>query len=377
MTSQHAWPEISRPGDVGLDEVLLGASDTAIREAAPEVHSLLVLRHGRLVWERYYPGVARDVIWGRVEDSGQPILTEPYPVGEDAWTVHNVKSVTKSLMSAVAGAAAAQGLLDLDGTLRTYLPEYVDKASDPAKGDISVRNLLMMRSGLDWQENEQITLDWLKSEDPVLFSMQEQGVVAAPGERWEYSTADTHLLGACMSRAAGRPLLELCNDLLFRPLGFTVDRWGRDTTGHEVGGSEAYLRPREMAAVGQLMLQRGRWHDVQVVPEEWVDLSTAPQPDVTPDFLREHARFELPPEFRTYRDGYGYLWWRTDFGAHRGFSAVGFGGQTITVVPDLDLVVVETLSTEIGLDEEMPPLERMTTPFRIIDDFVVPAALAG
>jgi CubicO group peptidase (beta-lactamase class C family) len=374
MTSDSAWPTVGRPRDVGLDEAVLAASDRAVREVAPEVHSLLVVRHGVLAWERYYPGQARDVIWGRLDESGQPVLTDFYPVAEDATTVHNVKSVTKSLMSAVAGASAAKGVLDLDATLRFYLPEYVDRASDPAKGDITIRNLLMMRSGLEWHENEQITVDWLESEDPLLFSMQEQQVVAPPGERWEYSTADTHLLGACMSRAAGRPLLRLCNEMLFEPLGFTVDRWGRDTTGHEVGGSEIYLRPREMAAVGQLFLQRGAWNGRQVIPPDWVELSTAPQPDVTADFLRENARFELPPDFRTYRDGYAYLWWRTDFGTHSGFSAVGFGGQTIAVVPDLDLVVVETTSTEIDM-EQMPPLERMTTPFRMIDDFVIPAIL--
>ena len=98
MPDPQTWPAVSTPRQVALDESLLVASDIAVRERAPELHSLLVLRHGELVWERYYPGLARDVIWGQIDDRGQPVLTEPYPVAVDASTVHNVKSVTKSLM---------------------------------------------------------------------------------------------------------------------------------------------------------------------------------------------------------------------------------------------------------------------------------------
>ena len=152
-----------------------------------------------------------------------------------------------------------------------------------------------------------------------------------PGRRFVYSTALTHIMSGILSRASGRSLLEFANHFLFGPLGIEGVQWKQDPKGYHYGGAELFMTPRDMAKVGVLFLNQGRWGGKQVVPGEWVRDST-----------RDHmAGIEAD-------DGYGYWWWR-DLNGDIGYKAAGWGGQRILVLPRWNMVVAATCADPGGL----------------------------
>jgi CubicO group peptidase (beta-lactamase class C family) len=198
--------------------------------------------------------------------------------------------------------------------------------TDDDKGGITLRDLLMMRSGLKWGEaNWQVIPLWESDLDQMqrILSLPLEN---PPGETWNYSTADAHLIGGILTRATGVSLLDYANAHLFEPLGITGVEWDTDSRGYNVGGSGLALTPREMAKFGYLYLNNGLWDGEQIVPAEWVALTTSTQDEET---------------------DYGYLWWRGErefFGGYPAFAALGYGGDMIFVYPELDLVAVAKTS---------------------------------
>lgn len=158
----------------------------------------------------------------------------------------------------------------------------------------------------------------------------------APGEVFAYSTLDAHLLSAVLAQVTGMSTLEFANQYLFGPLGSEATRWASDPQGYQIGGSELYLTPRDMAKVGYLYLRRGQWEGKQLIPEEYLQASTRTQ--VVPGIS-----VVIP-------DTYGYLWWISTVGPYASFYALGYGGQTIYVIPDLDVVLVTTARLDVPPD---------------------------
>jgi CubicO group peptidase (beta-lactamase class C family) len=158
-------------------------------------------------------------------------------------------------------------------------------------------------------------------------------LVITPGTQMEYSTGNTHLLSAVLSKAGRTSTWQFANEALATPLGFTLARWPQDPQGIYFGGNDMLLTPRQMLAFGELYLNRGRVKDRQIVPESWIARS-------------------FVPRARSYWSDqeYGYGWWMRDLGSHRAYYAWGFGGQYIFVVPSLDLVVVTTSSSTVAED---------------------------
>ena len=224
--------------------------------------SLLVLRHGEPVLERYFRG------------------SRPQQL-------HNLKSASKSVLGALAGIAAGEGLLDLDAPLVKLLPGRW--AEEEGKDSILVRHLLTMSSGLESTSFRSYG-SWVESRDWVRAAL-ERDLLAPPGTRFSYSTGNTHVLSAVLTKATGRSTLDYAREKLFEPLGIDRVSWAKDPRGIYVGGNNLAMRPRDMARFGQLYLDRGRWGDEQLVPWQWVDESTR-------------------PIARTWRGGgYGNLWW--------------------------------------------------------------------
>jgi CubicO group peptidase (beta-lactamase class C family) len=284
----------------GFDEAL------AVAKGLPRLHSLLVSHRGELVLERYYNGAR---------------ATRPA----------NVKSASKSLISALVGIAIERRLIaGVETSIASYFPE-LKKDRDAAKQRITIEDLLTMRSGLETTSNRNYGA-WVQSRNWVQHALN-RPLLSEPGTQMDYSTGNTHLLSAILTKATGASTWQFANDTIGRPLGFTIARWPRDPQGIYFGGNDMLLTPRQMVAFGQLYLDRGRLRGRQIVPESWIDRS-------------------FVPRGRSYWSDqeYGYGWWIRDLGGHRTYYAWGFGGQYIFVLPDLQLVVVTTSSSTVAED---------------------------
>jgi CubicO group peptidase (beta-lactamase class C family) len=346
---------------------------SALADGHLAVRAVLVEQAGDAIWERYYPSRDRNIRWGSGASAEELALGGWYDVPPTPDARQNVKSVTKSVMSLLVGIAHESGFIpDLDAPLASRTPSVMAPAADGRARAITTRHLLTMRSGLEWLENGEVTLRWLVDRDPLEFTLR-QPFVAEPGARYRYSTADTHLLGVCLAAAVRRPLREWANEVLFQPLGFTVDTWLTEPQGRPIGGSELFLSAREMARIGRLVLDGGQAGGKQLVSRDWLALTTAAQ-DVEPAELRSPdpitgLPIAFPPGVRDHRDGYGYLWWLTDFRGVPATVAQGFGGQLIVVLRDLDAVVVTQRTCHPEVAPELPAQW-------LLDEFLVPALLA-
>lgn len=336
---------------VGIDGGAIAKLTEDIRAGKySNIHSLLVLRSGKLVAEAYFRGDD--------ERRGRPLGTVRF----DADTLHDLRSVSKSVTSALFGIAMASGAIrDLDAPVLSYFPEYKDLQT-PERLRIRLRDVLSMTSGLEWDESSRPYGDPLNSEtamdaadDRYRFILSHP-IAASPGERFRYSGGDTMLLAAVIERATKQTLSKYAEQVLFRPLGIERHEWIAYPDGTAIAASGLRLLPRDMAKFGLLYLQGGRWSGTQVVPESWVKVSTSMQAKVS----------DRPFGFQSY----GYQWWlgsaRDD--AHTPWiMAVGNGGQRIMLIPSLDLVMVMTagmynspaqtnVTFEVLLDGVLPAL---------------------
>ncbi len=299
-----AWRTASA-AEAGFDPGRLATALDRIGEL-DGLQGVLVARHGRLVAEHYFRGAA----------GHRP---------------HNLKSASKSVLSALAGLAAAQGLLDLDQPIAGVLPAAAE-LDDPGKRAITVRHLLTMTSGLESTSFDNYG-SWVASPNWVRAALM-QPLQAAPGTRFSYSTGDTHLLSAVLARAVGKGAHAFAREQLFAPLGIRRSAWARDRQGIDMGGNNLLLLPRDMLKFGQLYLNRGRWAGKQLLPWQWVDESTRPG-------------LVGPRQGGRIYGGYGYLWWLRGPRERGAYVASGYGGQYIYVSPAEDIVVV-VISTEVS-----------------------------
>jgi CubicO group peptidase (beta-lactamase class C family) len=294
---------VAQPAAEGVDPARL-ADGVAQAAAIPGLTSLLVVRHGRLIAERY-----------------------SRPGGADS--LYALRSVTKSVISLLVGIAIERGVIrgpdePLGELFRPPLP-----ALDPADAAITVANLLTMTGGFQWNESGVTEYNnWVLAPDQIEYLLA-RPLVAPPGTTFNYNSAAVHLLSAVLEVNAGGTA-AFADAHLLGPLGVHARDWEVDNRGIPNGGAGLYLRPRDMAKIGQLVLQRGLSGTVVVVPAAWVDQATRTE------VATGTALGTLGPL------AYGDLWWLGQAGGHRVLLAWGYGGQFIWVVPDLDLVVVTT-----------------------------------
>lgn len=342
---------VASAGDVALvaPEVrsLLAGEADEVDEAArslPRLHSLLVSLRGELLFERYYNGIGRE-------------------------RATNIKSASKSVISALVGIAVDRGLIpDVRTPIATYFPELA-RDPDARKGEITVEHLLTMRPGLEGTSNRNYGA-WVTSRNWVQHALA-RPMFAAPGEAMEYSTGNTHLLSAILTKAAGQTTWQLANEVLAKPLGFSLARWPRDPQGIYFGGNDMLMTPRQMLAFGELYLNEGRVADQQVISRRWVQQSCegrvrnrrpsnpALNPNGNVDPLRDRR--------------YGYGWWVHQIDGYETCFAWGYGGQYVFVLPDLDLVLVATSSSDVGGERR----GHRRALFDILERFVVAPMVSG
>lgn len=287
--------ETSSPAAEQFD---VGRLEAALAEAAalPNLRALVVVRNGRLVREAYFNAT-------------------------DSETLLDVRSVTKTVTGLLLGIAADDGLVDVDDPISRWFPP---DSLRPAHGAIRVGHLLTMTSGIRWTDADDF-IPWWVSGRPVGYVF-DLPVIAAPGERFMYNTGGSHLLARVVTAATGEPLLAWADRRLFAPLGITERAW-LEVGGQTSGGAGLALRARDLARLGQLVLQAGWSGDVPVVSAEWIARGFA-------------RRVPLGPIGEVLADGgYGYQVW-VDGSPPQAFVMWGYGGQFVWVVPSRNLVVV-------------------------------------
>ena len=316
---------VDTPADAGLDGSRLCAIADWLKAANADVHSVVVIRHGRLVFEQYFAGY--DDPWG-VPDGNFSF---------DATTKHDMRSVSKSVTSLLVGIAIDRKLIaSVDEAVIKFFPEY-STIKSPGWDAIKVGDLLTMSSGIKWDEN----LPWNdprndephlgKDADPLAYVVAKP-IVAPPGTTWNYNGGGADILGAIIARASGMPFNEFARDALFEPLGISDWEWKSYQNGRLSAAAGLRLRPRDAAKIGQLLLNQGVWNGKQIVSAQWIAQSVV---------ARHQAIGYFGGLFF-----YGYQWWlgRTLVGDQEvtWTAAVGLGGQRIFIIQKFDLVVMTT-----------------------------------
>ena len=299
------WPDrhwrTATPESQGLDSQVLAAAVDQVLQKHLGVHSMLVIRHGYAVLDTYF---------------------YPYASG----TPHDLASVTKSITSTLTGIAVARGLIQTGQPLLSFFPQEKPANSDEQKRRITVGNLVRMESGLDcgYTPGEQELEQMKRSANWVQFALA-LPMKYDPGTHSSYCSPGYHLLGSAIAAAAHQSELEFGRKYLFEPLGIREVVWAPDPQGRSHGWGDNHLYPEDVAKIGYLYLHGGQWNGKQIVPREWVDMSTAP-----------------PTGERGGPGGLGYEWGGANGANGRQFGGTGRGGQSLAVWPDLDMVVVIT-----------------------------------
>lgn len=296
--AQSASAPTPKEASPGLDPTLLGS---VLQRAAalPRLHALIIAHDGVTVVERAFHGPGLD----------QPV---------------NIKSASKTVMSALVGIAIEHRVFtDVDQPIAPIFAGFLPPTPDPLLGRITIDHLLSMRAGLDRTSGPNYSR-WTQSADWVRYILA-RPFVDQPGGGMLYSTGDTHLLSAALTRVTGRSTLALMRDWLGGPLGIAIPAWPRDPQGIYVGGNDMRLSPRALLRLGELYRHDGMVGGRRVLPQGWVQASWTPR---TRSPHTGHA--------------YGYGWFITAARGHPVYYAWGFGGQMLYVVPDLGLTVVMT-----------------------------------
>lgn len=321
VARSDGWPLAAANDDKLIDRDALCRMTDRLASSAANVHAVLVARGGKLVFERYLKGT--DEIYDRRVENAV----------FDADTLHDMKSVSKSVASLAFGIAIDRGLIrSVDEPIFSFFPELSDLRT-PEKDRLRLVHALTMSVGLKWVEATPATGNDNNDEARMHMSPDQCRYVlglpstAPPGQEFFYNTGTLALLSAIMRKATGRPLDEFVRENLLEPLGIAGTEWKRYKGDTDAGGG-LRMRPRDMAKIGQLVLARGRWNDRQIVSKAWINASTEPRLEATGRYF------------------YGYLWWLgrslIDGREVHWAAALGRGGQSIHIVPEFDLVVAVT-----------------------------------
>ncbi|NOR88978.1 MAG: serine hydrolase [Anaerolineales bacterium] len=324
------WPTAgwrsSTPEEQGMDSGLLSTMLGEILDKNYEIDSVTVVRNGTMVAD---------------------VSIHPF----NATSKHNIYSCTKSVVSALVGIAIDQGYIEgLQQPVLSFFPQRTIANRDANKEAMTLEHLLTMTTGFRCQDSYLYRWSGLnqmrESEDwvQVVLDLPMEG---EPGERFEYCNGASHLLSGIIQETTGVSANEYAMENFFGPLGISDVDWPSSPQGISVGYSELRMRPQDMAKIGLLYLNEGRWDGEQIVPSEWVNFSTS-------QFISA-----------TLEDGYGYQWWVDDSGM---YLALGYRGQFIFVIPEKEMVVVFTSSLE---DNDF------YVPQTLLNDFVIPAAVTS
>jgi CubicO group peptidase (beta-lactamase class C family) len=332
------WETAAIDGQTVDLPALLGVIDNIRGEFYENIHSILLVKAGKLVLEEYFPG----------------FNSNDERIDFDRDTKHEVQSASKSFRSALIGIAIDAGFIrGVDEPLFSFYPEYGYLMTD-TKSRITLEHVLTMSTGFEWHENDypfsssRNTLSQLYNLPSSQWSrfVLEQPMADEPGARWLYNTGSSLMLSDILTKVTGMRADYFADIYLFNKMESAdqSDHWPPLATG---------LRPRDMAKFGYLFLNNGKWKETRIIPEEWIRIST-----------QKHFQVNS-------NAGYGYLWWMRSFFVGplvvESYYAAGNGGQYIFVLPSMDMVIVFT-----GGNFQS---SLMTQVYDILEDFILPAFL--
>ena len=289
-------------------------------DSIPSLGSILVWHNNKIVFEEYFNGA---------NDS----------------TSFKVKSVTKSVVSALAGIANDRQLLpDLKTPVFNLFPEYATdfaknknigfteliRANDSLKRKITLSDMITMQTGYLWDDNSPLSSRVFNSSSDPVRSTLDLPFEAFPGTKFKYCTPASHVIAVVVSKSVKGNLKEFADTALFKPIGVTITSWSNDPLGRTMGGTELSMKATDMIKFGLLYLNEGKVNGKQIISKSWINESTSEQV-----VLNE---WDVLPG----ANGYGYYWWRRKTNGHQAFVASGYGGQLICVIPDLKMVIVTT-----------------------------------
>ena len=327
VASEWDWENVS-PESQDIDSEHLEQMEEYIEKNNLAIHSLIIYKNATIPYEEYF---------------------KPF----NEFSLHNLKSTSKGIISALTGIALEEGYIDhLDESIFSYLSDY--DVDTTGKSNITIRHLLTMTSGLEWQENNLNSMYTFFVSKRIVKRTLNLPLVEEPGTAFNYNTGLTHLLSAIITEASGMSTLEFAEKYLFEPLEIENIEWDTDREGYYIGGSELFLTPRAMTKFGVMYVNEGLYQGRQIIPRDWVIESTTTQ--------IEGSSFGADIQ-------YGYLWW-LDIGNplftyiedDNRYLALGARGQRIFIHPELDAVVVITADQK---DESQCDL--------LIRDFIMPA----
>lgn len=327
----YKW-ETSNLSSEGFNADLINAG---FNEAANTgyIYSIVIVRNGKIAAEKYFQG--------RTPASYQ-----------------TVRSVSKSLLSALYGIAIEKGIISLDRKLVDYFLEYKQFITDQRINNVTIDHLIKMRAGFKGDQEFYFTFtnssDWVKTILSFTLSFE-------PGTKMQYSTAGTHLLSALLTRACGKSTLDFANENFFGPCGFDVRNWLKDPQGNYFGGNDIYLTTRDMAVLGLIYMNNGKLDGKQIVPGDWAAKS-----------LVTYSGSSTIPWGNLNKVGYGYLWWLGEVNGYKIFTGIGHGGQFVFCVPQLNLII----ATQSFPDSDWATADQQERGvLNIIASYILPAAL--
>ncbi len=296
-------------------------------EQFPQMFSMIVSRKGNVVTEHYFNGSSKTAS-------------------------NNIHSASKSIISLLTGIAIEQKIIPgVDEPIHKYFEEYSDIFEESEqKKKITIKHLLEMSHGFDWIENITEVDDIQKNEDWIR-AIIERKQIENPGSKFNYSTGATHLLSAIITKASGVSTCEFAHKNLFKHLGITVERWGKDPSGNFSGGYNFYISPLELHKFGVFISKQGIWNEKRIIGKEWIETS-----------LTRHIDAHVPEL------DYGFNWWVRKISGIETKIAWGYGGQFLFIFPEIDVIVSITTNTRDFREEEL-----REDFYFFIKDYILPA----
>ncbi len=319
----NGWKSV-RPLKENIDSTYLVRADSEIIKNQPAVRGILLSRHGKIVFEKYYSSFNAD-------------------------SLYNTWSITKSVISMLVGIALQRNDVDsLQEKAFLHLPPYPNTAINDNCKVITLAQLMTMTSGLSWYKpGTNIVMRRYDEMDQIFASPTSN----APGATFRYDGANAHAVAITLQYRLGKPLEDYAAAHLFKPLGIEKFRWEKDQSGYNLGSEGLYLNARDLAKLGYLMLRKGKWEGKQLISQEYYCMATTQQ---------------NPGGFPGY-DAYGLFWWVSKTANYETFYALGSGGLILAVTPSLGLVAV------IITDPNHPQAD-LYKPRQLYLDYLLPAA---
>ena len=353
-------------GGIGVDTIGKGNVDAVLLQKAAdeirngkygEVHSMIIFKDNKMLFEEYFPG--HQYKWDGPNHHGEWM-------NWDHSTLHGFKSVSKSIVSLCIGIAIDKGFIkSADQSVFDFLPDHRHLKKN-GKEKITIAHLLTMTSGLEWEEwktslssdKNDIVGIWFQDKDPLTFIL-EKSLIRDPGTTFNYSGGNTILLGEIIRNATKMDLELFSKKYLFKPLAIDSAEWGlRYKNGVIEAGGGLEMTPRDMMKIGALCLNKGVINGQQVISQQWIEKCGAQYANNTNIFIPGHFSGS---------HGYAYSWWLKSYKKAgkdiNMFHAVGWGGQELIIIPELNAVVVFTGGNYMQL----------STTFSILDKYILPA----